>query len=276
MRLERKTDNRGLVKKIIPIVIGGILTVILAISVTKLVSGEKKKEEAAAEYKKISEEYAGEEPESTVNGIHLMNNGTFDNSDVGREFDITDDDRVWDTVRPAPVPEPDHDSLKEQNSDYVCWLYIPGTSISYPVVSRDDSYYTEHTFSGAENPSGSIFVGRSSNKITYIYGHNMSDGTMFGLLKRVKDSNAEEIWLIFPEETKKFKIISGHVTMVGGDVYTEPEDVEGLKKFIDKQQRSSEKQYKGVDYGTYPNILVLSTCYGMPGGTGRYVLCAVK
>ena len=42
-------------------------------------------------------------------------------------------------------------ACKAQNSDFIAWLQIPGTKISYPVVQTDDAaYYLTHTFSRKE------------------------------------------------------------------------------------------------------------------------------
>ena len=47
----------------------------------------------------------------------------------------------------------------------------------------DSWYYLNHTFSGKENPCGSIFCGEGAENLI-IYGHNMKDGSMFGDLKQ--------------------------------------------------------------------------------------------
>ena len=69
--------------------------------------------------------------------------------------------------------------MTSRNPDYVFWLWIPGTNISYPVVKNTiPGYYLNHTFSGKENPCGSIFCGEGAENLI-IYGHNMKDGSMF-------------------------------------------------------------------------------------------------
>lgn len=79
--------------------------------------------------------------------------------------------------------------LKGQNSDYMFWLSIPGTSVNYPVVRNGEpGYYLNHTFQGTENPCGSLFVQEEIKDPyqgnTVIYGHNMKDGSMFADLKK--------------------------------------------------------------------------------------------
>ena len=66
------------------------------------------------------------------------------------------------------------------------WLYIKGI-LSLPVVYRDNEYYLTHDFNGSHNTSGTLFLDKN-HPITadaqnlLIYGHNMRDGSMFGLL----------------------------------------------------------------------------------------------
>ena len=85
----------------------------------------------------------------------------------------------------------DHAALKAQNPDYKGWLYVPGLEISYPVVrGKDNDYYLHHTYEGTENTSGCIFIDSGCAKDmgdynTFIYGHNMKNGSMFGSLKKL-------------------------------------------------------------------------------------------
>ncbi|MBF0779386.1 class B sortase, partial [Streptococcus cuniculi] len=57
---------------------------------------------------------------------------------------------------------------------------------------RDDSYYLSHDVDGAETYYGAIFTELVNTKtfedpITIIYGHAMTDGTMFGSLQDFSD-----------------------------------------------------------------------------------------
>ena len=84
--------------------------------------------------------------------------------------------------------------LQEENPDIVGWLEIEGTSINYPVLQGDDNeYYMTHNYKKQKSKNGSIFLTKdydwsipSSNLL--IYGHNLSNGTMFQeLLKYEKE-----------------------------------------------------------------------------------------
>lgn len=77
----------------------------------------------------------------------------------------------------------------QMNSDYVGYISIPDTNISYPIVQSDNSYYLKHDFYQAENRHGAIFLDENCNMtddILLIHGHHMKDGTMFGVLKNYK------------------------------------------------------------------------------------------
>lgn len=76
-----------------------------------------------------------------------------------------------------------------QNKDFVAWLSIPGTVISYPVVRSDDSaYYLGHLFNGKKSKLGCLFSLKSSDyrqpsQNIAIYGHHLSHSdAMFSTL----------------------------------------------------------------------------------------------
>ena len=110
------------------------------------------------------------------------------------------------TLQPTPSPAPtprigktgvDLDACKTQNADFVGWLKIPGTKISYPVVWTDRvDYYLTHTFSGKESKVGTLFsLGKTDYKTPgkniAIYGHHIttSGGNMFQPLMSYKKQN---------------------------------------------------------------------------------------
>ncbi len=79
--------------------------------------------------------------------------------------------------------------LKKINPDTAGWITINGTVVNYPVVwSEKKNYYLRRDFYGKVLSGGTIFIDeRNSPKIeenrnTVIYGHNMTDGSMFASL----------------------------------------------------------------------------------------------
>lgn len=87
----------------------------------------------------------------------------------------------------------DIEAIKAINSDGIAWIQIPAITRSYPVAHTDNnSYYLNHTFTREENNAGCIFIDARnyadfSDKNTIIYGHNMKNGTMFGMLNRFEN-----------------------------------------------------------------------------------------
>ena len=92
--------------------------------------------------------------------------------------DQEDPEQTEDGQFPGP-PSIDADKLRAQNEDFMGWLYIPETYISFPVVkATDNAFYLTHGFNGYESAYGCPFVDtrtspESGNMI--IHGHNMGN-----------------------------------------------------------------------------------------------------
>lgn len=102
----------------------------------------------------------------------------------------------------------DFEALQAINSEAVAWLRFEEPSvISYPVVQgKDNAKYLHTTFEGKKNSAGALFVdannaGDFSDRNTFIYGHNMKNGSMFGQLRKYKTAT-------FCEEHPYFYIYS--------------------------------------------------------------------
>lgn len=125
---------------------------------------------------------------------------------------------------PAPVeeepaylpPQVDFEALKAINPDIVGWIEIEAIpSISYPIVKgMDNDKYLHTTFENTKNSAGAIFMDytNASNFTdcnTLIYGHNMKNGSMFGLLKNLRDKELYKespyFWICTPEEISAMK-----------------------------------------------------------------------
>lgn len=82
-----------------------------------------------------------------------------------------------------------------QNDDFVGWLFIEGTNINYPVMQtvEEPNYYLKRGFDRAYSDYGVPYVqencalGISDNIV--IYGHNMSNGSMFADLCKYEDES---------------------------------------------------------------------------------------
>ena len=98
------------------------------------------------------------------------------------------------TVPTEPVILPEYQPLYEMNDHRVGWIKIEGTKVNYPVMQtpEQENYYLSRGFDRQFSRFGSIYVrescdvNRPSDNIT-IYGHNMTDKSMFGALSQYLD-----------------------------------------------------------------------------------------
>lgn len=88
----------------------------------------------------------------------------------------------------------DWDMLHEENEDIYAWIYVPDTTVDYPVLQHptDNSYYLNHNLDGTKGSSGCIYTEDFNNKDfsdihTVIYGHNLKSKTMFSSLHNFED-----------------------------------------------------------------------------------------
>lgn len=94
---------------------------------------------------------------------------------------------------------PEYSALYLKNTDFVGWLEVPGTVISYPVMQSPDNpnYYLRHNFAKDWDSHGCIYVRETcdvfspSDNVT-LYGHNKRDGTMFSDLEKYMDQEFYE------------------------------------------------------------------------------------
>lgn len=81
----------------------------------------------------------------------------------------------------------DWDALRAINPDVVGWIYVPGTTVNFPIVhGTDDKHYLKTDFYGQTSwvSFGSIFLSAAnaadfSDANNIVYGHHMNDGSMF-------------------------------------------------------------------------------------------------
>lgn len=114
------------------------------------------------------------------------------------------------------IPSVNFDELAAINPDVVGWIYIPGTSVNYPVVQgEDNSTYLYRLFDGRSNASGTVFLDCDDeapglhDKQTSIYGHHMLNGGMFEPIDRTQDQAAfdaiDEVYYITREAVYRFR-----------------------------------------------------------------------
>ena len=182
----------------------------------------------------------------------------------------------------------DYGALSGVNADFTAVLHVPVLSITYPVVkSKDNEEYLHRTFEGKANFAGSIFLdanakGSYDHKNTFIFGHNMKNGTMFGKLKyflrddQLANSNPY-VFLCRPEGITRYRIFSYYLTTVESPIYNDFEGDKGYDQYLSLIQRlSSYRNYPkdSIDFSQRPDIITLSTCSGPSGGNQRFIVQA--
>ena len=121
-------------------------------------------------------------------------------------------------------------ALCAKNSDLTGWSSIPDTVIDYPVMQcADNEFYLHHDFDKREDRYGCLYVKDIADVNTpgtnfVIYGHNMKDGTMFGMLDQyLEQSFYEKHRQIFFDtlyEERKYEIMSVFLSNANGDKET--------------------------------------------------------
>lgn len=175
----------------------------------------------------------------------------------------------------------DMDMLKEINGDFRGWFYFPALEVSYPVVQGEDNdYYLKHSFEDEKSNSGSIFMdcGASadwSDRNTFVFGHNMRNGSMFGTFKKLVDDptllDDNSCFYIYTEDVVyTYEIFSYYMTKSDSNRYMVFTSDENYDQYTSWAVENSNYAFD-VDLSERPNIVSLSTCYGS-AGTSRRVL----
>ena len=167
----------------------------------------------------------------------------------------------------------DLNELLNQNSDTKGWIKVNGTNINYPFVQSDDNeYYLYHSFDGAYNSKGWVFMDyrndiNNLNKNTILYAHGLVNNAMFGSLRKTLKTAWQE-----NEENRIIKVSTLTQNLLwevfstykiypeGYYITTDFSSDAEYEKFLDTLKSRSLYDY-GVDLSTDDKILTLSSCY---------------
>lgn len=177
-----------------------------------------------------------------------------------------------------------------QNNDFVGWLCIEGTSINYPVMQtpEEPNYYLKRAFDRSYSDYGVPYVqencalGISDNIV--IYGHNMSNGSMFADLCRYEKKSFWEAHPIILFDTLsgygEYEIVTVFKTVAYSQEsfkyyhFVDAESKADFNAFL-AQCRELELYDTGVDAEYSDQLITLSTCeYSRKNG--RMVIVAKK
>jgi sortase B len=177
------------------------------------------------------------------------------------------------SVYESPV---DFEALWAVNEDVCAWLYIPGASISMPIMQHptDNSYYLTHDAEKNSSSSGAIFIedynsADFTDMCTVVYGHRMYSGEMFGTLQATYSDEetfdaSKYIVVYLPDREIVYEVFAAvpydnsHILY-----YNDFDDQLSYRKFINSIYATTGVDAKLVtDLKPYygEKLLILSTC----------------
>ena len=183
----------------------------------------------------------------------------------------------------VPFISVDFNELKKKNSDTVGWIKIDETKVNYPVVqTTNNTYYLDHAFNKTKNAGGWIYADFRANfnnfdKNTIIYGHNISNRTMFGSLVETQKpywyttANDKYIKISTPTSNTVWTIFSTYTIEPEIEYLRTNFENNSYKDFLNKMKSRSIYNF-GIDITENDKILTLSTCND--AGTKRIVINA--
>lgn len=195
------------------------------------------------------------------------------------EIETSFPEEVKNTPPPCPISV-DFEALKKQNKDIIAWIYSPDTVINYPIVQGgDNQYYVKRLTNRKWNVAGSLFLdfrnsSDFSDKNSVIYGHNMTNNTMFGTIMDYSSQDYYDkhpyMYIITPEKNYCLELLTGFITKSHSRVYEFPQSDEEKEKDVSTWLEKSDFSPK-FEYENDSRLVTLSTC-AEAYGSKRYVL----
>lgn len=123
---------------------------------------------------------------------------------------------------PAEEIPIDFATLWESCPDAYAWIRIPNTQIDYPVcqmVEGDQSFYLNHRADKVAEFAGAIYSENYNTRdftdpVTVLYGHDMSNGSMFQNLHKFEDraffDKNKEVIVYLPNKVLHYRIFAAY------------------------------------------------------------------
>lgn len=186
--------------------------------------------------------------------------------------DVKKENPYWDYIKMNLI-NVDFTKLKEKNSDTVGWIQVSGTNINYPFVQTDNNtYYLKKDFNKNYNSAGWVFMDyrndlENFNQNTILYAHGRVDGTMFGSLKNIiesnwyNDKNNHIVKLSTEYQNTMWQVFSVYrIPKTSDYLDINFNNKEKYVEFLNMLQDRSEFKFD-VSLNEEDKILTLSTCY---------------
>lgn len=166
-------------------------------------------------------------------------------------------------------------------TDIVAWLQLD--DISYPIMQSDDNdYYLHRLPDGSDNYGGSIFLYNHNNPLftdqsSFVYGHNMANGSMFGKLKNYGKSEEyadHKFYIYLPDGTRKtYQFFSVASVPDSSETYTW--SFASMDSFLEWQNYMKGQSLFpcSPEVSEDASYVTLSTCNGSVGTSYRFIIC---
>ncbi|MCI5997090.1 MAG: class B sortase [Peptoniphilaceae bacterium] len=179
----------------------------------------------------------------------------------------------------------DLEELKKLNSDSIGWIEIPGTTLDEPLVQgKDNDYYLWRSFEKKTYPvTGAIFLDMYSkpdlsDRISYIFGHNVWDKSKFYCLEYFEDPSFlekhKELFIHTENGKLEYEILGVDLVDPNTPLYelssNRNNDLEAMKKELKKHISASEVDK--INENT--KLLMLVTCKNANDNSSRRILFA--
>lgn len=202
-----------------------------------------------------------------------------------------------DYVSPIPDLDIDIDGLLATNPDFIAWLYYPDGNVDYPVVKEreeDINGYLHRSFEGNKSSAGCLFVPydadeRFTDFNTFVYGHNMRNGSVFGSLKkliRTPDENYKDPYFyVYAKNGDRimYRVISTYITDKNSSYFAIPQSISGYEEYLaqildagklDGRIPFTDEDMEAMD--RHKPIVTFSVCYGRAGTSNRQLVHGVE
>ena len=180
----------------------------------------------------------------------------------------------------------DFKKLKSENEDIVAWIYIPKTSIDYPIVIGDtDEEYLYKDIEGNYSPLGAIFTYANTKKDfsdshIKVFGHNMKEFQMFGELRKFLNvdymKEHKKFYIYTDRKTIECGIVSIFITNENDSIFGNTSSgIDFLTTLSERNVNSNYDLLNNMEKLSDSQIFSLVTCNGVEGTTERFLVNGV-
>ena len=178
---------------------------------------------------------------------------------------------------PAEEIPIDFATLWQTCPDAYSWIRIPNTQVDYPVcqmVEGDQSFYLNHRADKVAEFAGAIYSENYNRRdytdpVTVLYGHDMSNGSMFQNLHLYEDraffEKNKDVLVYLPDRVLHYKIFAAYNyddrhLLLANDNFTDPFVLDKFQQEILAQQSMTGFVDQNTQLTKDSHILTLSTC----------------